>query len=138
MLKYFQPATEKNIRNMPVCKDYCDAWFEACKDDRTCFDNWLENYEAGSTLINCSTPYTCRTFHEVFGDGKGLCNGLWGDAYTYSTDKDNCTVMTFNSSMPNPNFKLTFPRSGGFMLGSALIYYASALLTFLLITADIF
>jgi len=26
---------------VPVCSDYCDAWFEACKDDLTCADEWL-------------------------------------------------------------------------------------------------
>ena len=139
MLRYFQSGSD-DVRNVPICMDYCDAWFDACKDDLTCFENWLEEYEASSTLTNCSAPYTCRTFREVYRDGKGLCDRLWGTSYAYSTDADNCTVMAFDNSMPNPNFKLTFPRSGGLsklMLGSALIY-ALALLIFLLIAADIF
>ena len=139
-MRYFQSGPDENIRNVPICMDYCDAWFDACKDDRTCFENWLEEYEDAFSLTNCSAPYTCHTFREVYRDGKGLCDRIWGSAFAYSTDADNCTVMAFDNSMPNPNFKLTFPRSGGLsklMLGSALIY-ALALLIFLLIAADIF
>ena len=140
MLRYFQPEADIIIMNVPVCMEYCDAWFDACKDDYTCFENWLEEYESALTLTNCSAPYTCRTFREVYRNGKGLCDTIWGTDYVYSTDPDNCTVMTFNNSMPNPNFKLTFPRSGGLSeltLGSILTY-TSAPLIFLLIAVDTF
>ena len=134
---FFQPETVQDVRNVPICMDYCDAWFEACKDDYTCFDNWLESYDAASILTECSAPYTCRTFHEIFKDGKGLCNQLWGDSYVYSTDMDNCTVMAFNSNMSNPNFKLTFPKSGSLsrMVFSLIVIYSLALLTFLFVAA---
>ena len=139
MLRYFQPGADKSIHDVPLCMEYCDAWFDVCKSDYTCFDNWLENFDAGTRLTNCSAPYTCRTFLDVYGNGKGLCNTIWGTDFFYSTETDSCTLMTFNSSMPNPNFKLTFPRSGGLsklMLDSTLMY-ASAVLIFLLITSDI-
>ena len=134
MLRYFQPGSGENIRDVPVCKDYCDAWFDACQDDLTCFENWLENFDFFSTNTACSAPHKCHPFRDVYENGKGICDRLWGIAFTYSTDADNCTVMAFNNSTPNPNFKLTFPRSGGLtklVLDSFLIY-VSALLIFLL------
>ena len=140
MLRYFQTEADGNVHNVPICMDYCDAWFDACKDDLTCFENWLEEYDSATTLTICSAPYTCRTFREVYRNGKGLCDTIWGTLYAYSTDVDNCTVMAFDSSMPNPNFKLTFPRSSGLsklMLGSILMH-TSALLFFLLNAADVF
>ena len=139
MLGYFQTATDGNIQNVPICAEYCDAWFEACQDDFTCFENWLEEYDPSLGITSCPANYNCRTFREVYRDGRGLCDTIWGTVYAYSTDVDNCTVMAFNNTMPNPNYKLTFPRSGSLSklkLWPTLMY-VSALLMFLLISADI-
>ena len=35
MLAYFQAGMTGYIQNVPVCADYCDAWFEACKAKMT-------------------------------------------------------------------------------------------------------
>ena len=138
MLGYFQTAADGNIENVPICADYCNAWFNACKDDYTCFENWLEEYDPSLGITTCPDSYTCRTFGEVYRDGKGLCDTIWGTVYSYSTDADNCTVMAFNNTMPNPNYNLTFPRSGSLSkLGSTLVH-VSVLLMLLLTSADIF
>ena len=127
------------IQGVPVCADYCDAWFEACKDDQTCVEHWLEDFvfDEGFTNRCPNNPDTsCRTFREEYGDGEGLCNQIWGNSIFYSTNSDNCTVMAFDNSMANPNFKLTFPQSGSMsvvMLGSTMI----PLLMFLVIAAAI-
>lgn len=137
MLRYFQTPNGGNIQNVPICAEYCDAWFDACQDDYTCFENWLEEYDPSLGITTCPASHTCRTFHEVYGDGRGLCDTIWGTAYAYSTDADNCTVMAFDSTMPNPNYNLTFPRSGSLKLGPRLIHNMSVLLMVLLISADI-
>ena len=123
------------FENIPVCSDYCDAWFDACKDDLTCVEDWIADFDFTENVNKCPAEHTCRNFTEVYGNGEGLCNRMWGATFFYSTDKNNCTVMTFNSSMPNPNFQLTFPKSGGVrssnsMVNSALVY-GSMLLMFL-------
>ena len=48
MLGYFR--ADPNIQSVPVCADYCDRWFEACKDDFTCYDNWEEAYNEASGM----------------------------------------------------------------------------------------
>ena len=79
----------------------------------TCVEHWLEDFEIDEYLaISCPRDSPCRTFKEEYGNGEGLCNQLLGNGLFYSTDSDNCTVMAFDNSLPNPNFKLTFPRSG--------------------------
>ena len=92
-----------------------DNWFEACKDDRTCLEHWEEDFVYNKYFTNScpNDPRTsCRTFEDVYGNGEDLCNKLYGNGIFYSTDSNNCTVMAFDNSLPNPNFKLTFPRSG--------------------------
>ena len=142
MLTYFQTATDGNIQNVPICAEYCDAWFDACQDDLTCFENWLEEYDPSLGIANCPAPFKCHTFHEVYRDGRGLCDTIWGTVYAYSTDADNCTVMAFNNTMPNPNYNLTFPKSASLLVklqGPTLVYniIMSSLLVFLLVSAKI-
>ncbi|UYV64180.1 FOLR1 [Cordylochernes scorpioides] len=31
---------EERFTNVPLCQSDCQSWFEACKDDYTCVDNW--------------------------------------------------------------------------------------------------
>ena len=113
MLGHFA-TNSGEIMGIPVCAAYCDTWFEACKGDLTCVESWEElayhNLSVDSTS-SCPQNSTCRTYQEVYGDGRGLCNKIWGSDYVYSTDRNNCTVMAFDNSMANPNFKLTFLRS---------------------------
>ena len=110
MLGYFQIGMTGYIQNVPVCADYCNVWFEACKDDLTCVEDWLEDFDEDEDGNNvCPANSTCVTFLERYGNGERLCNRMWGVAFYYSTDKDNCTVMAFNSSSDNPNFRLSLP-----------------------------
>ena len=140
MLGYFQVRSGAAfiIMNVPVCADYCDAWFEACKDDLTCVENLFDVFMFDDINF-CPQNSTCRTFREVYRDGRGLCNKIWGHEYVYSTDSDNCTVMAFNNSMANPNFKLTFPRSGGMsfvtLSSTIAMIHEATLLMFLAIAA---
>ena len=116
MLGYFEIGTTGYIQGVPVCASYCDAWFEACRNDFTCVDNWLEDFDFALDGVNsCPGPgnSTCVTFEQMYGNGTGLCNRMWGEAFFYSTDADNCTVMAFNNTMSNPNYRLSFPRSEG-------------------------
>ena len=111
MLGHFQIDMTGYIQNVPVCASYCDDWFEACKDDLTCVEDWLADFDYEVNGNNsCPANSTCITFRERYGDGKGLCNKMWGKAFHYSNDTNNCTVMKFDSNMPNPNYRLTFPR----------------------------
>ena len=101
---------------MPVCADYCSRWFEACKDDLTCYRNWLDVINNASGMPNyCPVDSSCQKFSAIFADSKDLCNRMWGTSYNYSTNTnvvdDSCTVMTFDNRMPNPNYRLTFPSS---------------------------
>ena len=30
------------LDSIPICADFCDAWFEACRNEFTCAENWLD------------------------------------------------------------------------------------------------
>jgi len=48
----------------------------------------------------------CRTFEEVYGNGKNLCERMYGDAFVYSTDEDKAYTMWFFDA-ENPNDDIT-------------------------------
>ena len=139
MLGHFRNVAIDNVENVPVCEDYCDEWFGAYQDDLTCVENWLDPANFAPEMSN-SCPAglaTCRTFREVYGSGEGLCNRMWGTAYRNSTNSDNCTVMAFDISRLNPNFKLKFPDSSTSKVKwNSAVMCGSALLMFLLIAAN--
>ena len=110
MLGHFEIGMTGYIQGVPVCAEYCDAWFNACKGDTTCAENWLEDFDFAADGTNtCPNNSQCVTFQEMYGSSQGLCNRMWSSAFYYETNTANCTVMRFNSSQPNPNFQLTFP-----------------------------
>ena len=53
------------VNRVPICSKYCDDWFEACKDDMTCAQDWLNGFNFTSNVYSCLTSSTCRTFSEV-------------------------------------------------------------------------
>jgi len=111
MLGHFEiPLGSGYIAGVPVCASYCDRWFEACKDDLTCVEDWLADFSFAANGSNsCPANSNCTTFKERYGDAEGMCNRMWGSAFVYSTDTSNCTVMKFDSETANPNFLLSFP-----------------------------
>ena len=111
MVERFAVGESFQIYRVPVCASYCDEWFEACKDDYTCVVNWVIRFEifAETGQNTCPLNHKCQTFTEAYGNGKGLCNKMFGISFMYSEDKDNCTVMNFPANLPNPNLLLSFP-----------------------------
>lgn len=88
-----------HLYRVPVCASYCNKWFDACKNDRTCSSNWLSSTAAGK--YDCTSNQSCQTFAEAFTDGVKMCDTIWGDQYTYSEDESNCMTMFFVDQNPN-------------------------------------
>lgn len=110
MLGYFQIGTTGYIQHVPVCASYCERWFQACRNDLTCVEDWLADFDYAEDGINsCPMNSSCLTFEQRYGNATGLCNRMWGNAFFYSEDEDNCTVMAFDGTQENPNFQLSFP-----------------------------
>ena len=92
---------------VPICASECDAWYAACKDDRICVENVLEDYNRTVNYVaKCPRDKKCITYAEMYGSGKNLCEKLWGDSYRYvqkDNDVNNCMKMWFTPGSENPN-----------------------------------
>ena len=85
---------------IPVCANYCNEWFDACKDDLTCVTNW-EIWPTTNGQYSCPAGSNCTTFASRYVNGSGLCNLMWGNVYTYSTDENTCKTFNFYGKNPN-------------------------------------
>ena len=45
---------------------------------------------------------------QVYKDGKGLCNSIFGSAFNYTENNQDCMTMNFVGA--NPNANVTKPR----------------------------
>ena len=53
------------VKGVPICADYCDKWFDACKNDMTCAEDWLEHFIITSGQNICRADCKCLKFSEV-------------------------------------------------------------------------
>ncbi|KAG8441411.1 hypothetical protein GDO86_006957 [Hymenochirus boettgeri] len=62
---------DTGINDIPLGSEFCDQWFEACRNDLVC------------KLTNESTPTCadgCATYEVMFkSGGKDLCDNIWGE-----------------------------------------------------------
>ena len=91
---------DPSFTSIPVCANYCNEWFDACKDDYTCVTNW-ETWPTTNGSYSCPAGSSCTTFASRFVNGSGICNDLWGNVYSYSTDINTCKTFNFYGKNPN-------------------------------------
>ena len=104
---------------VPVCSEFCDNWFTACADDMSCVSNWITDWDTAENGSNfCPENSTCSTFSELYTDGRGLCETLWGNSFLYSNDSVSdpnrlCLVPSFPVGQTNPNDEVVMRLLGG-------------------------
>ena len=113
---------------VPVCSDFCDNWFDACKTDQICVENVLEDYNFTVHGENfCPANKSCITYEAMYGNGKNLCEKMWGGSYKYTKANDdysNCLLM--DGSTP-PTKKPTVDSKGFVNKACALLVFLFAL-----------
>lgn len=66
----------------------------------------------------------CKTFAEIYGNGKNLCQNMWDGAFKYEEDEDNAYVMWFFGDNPNENMtKKLLPHVNDTELGMCHLDY---------------
>eukprot|EP00112_Aurelia_sp_Birch-Aquarium-sp1_P019784 Seg4961.2 transcript_id=Seg4961.2/GoldUCD/mRNA.D3Y31 product="Riboflavin-binding protein" protein_id=Seg4961.2/GoldUCD/D3Y31 len=123
---------EEVVSGVPICASICDRWYEACKTDQICVENVLEDYNFTITGQNlCPKDKPCKTYKQMYGSGKALCEKMWGSSYSYTLEdktSSNCMVMRFTGKNPNqyvqrPAKKI--PSNGVSLCASTLLLVAS-------------
>ncbi|KAM4796196.1 folate receptor gamma-like [Rhinophrynus dorsalis] len=95
---------KERILNVPLCKEDCETWYDDCKFDYTCMENWHVGWNWTSKTNMCPTGTMCRRFFQVYPTAKDFCEKVWSNSYKYTTDvrgSDRCMQMWFDGRNPN-------------------------------------
>ena len=104
--KKSKKTRRERMVDVPVCATECDAWFEACKDDLTCSNNW-GNYKTWNyTSKMCKME--CKTFKEYFETPSKFCAMIFNHSFKYANGKpgEDCMVLWPNATSGNINAKV--------------------------------
>jgi len=110
--------------DVPLCKTDCDSWFDACKNDFTCIDNWTKFSweripgEKGKWNV-CPKGTKCKPFSEIFQNSQQFCERIWDNSYKYTPDDQPCMRMSFEGSAGNPNDQVALWKVGQDEVNSA-------------------
>lgn len=61
------------IYRMPIQAQYCDAWYEACKNDYYCYEastgdnSWFKHSSVHAKGLCTAASGNCKTFADIFG-----------------------------------------------------------------------
>ncbi|XP_071951641.1 folate receptor gamma-like [Antedon mediterranea] len=91
----------ERYKGIPLCESECNAWWDACRYDTTCMENWTKGWDWSTGVNVCPAGTTCRTFEETFGSASNMCHQIWGGAFNATPDNEQCMVYYFNGVNPN-------------------------------------
>lgn len=79
-----------------ICKFDCDEWFDVCRDDLICLNNWgnfiIWNWKIGMCKMEC------KIFKDYFGDFEKFCNKIFNFLWRYIEGKvgEDCMILWLN------------------------------------------
>lgn len=106
-LQINQKFRKERFIDVPLCATDCDHWFNDCAEDYTCTKNWGRNFDWKGGINKCPVGSTCKPFNQIFKDSKEFCETIWDNSFKYTSNSDYCMRLWFNSTMQNPNDKVS-------------------------------
>jgi folate receptor len=65
LFRWHVKGTNATIKGVPICGDYCDDWYDACKEDETCAKDWVVGFNSSNNMYTCPRGSECKTFKQV-------------------------------------------------------------------------
>ncbi|XP_067423833.1 riboflavin-binding protein-like [Emydura macquarii macquarii] len=77
---------------VPLCQNFCDDWYEACKNDSTCIRSWITDWEWDDNGENhCKNE--CIPYNKMYANATDMCQSMWGDSFKVSNSSCLCLQM---------------------------------------------
>ncbi|XP_068036895.1 folate receptor alpha-like isoform X2 [Anomalospiza imberbis] len=97
---------KERIRDVPLCQEDCEQWWEDCQDAVTCKVNWHKGWNWTTGTNQCPKGAMCQKFKFVFPTAAALCEQIWSGSYRYTSyhrGSGRCIQMWFDPTQGNPN-----------------------------------
>jgi len=99
-----QTWRKERIVGVPLCREDCETWWEDCKDDLTCKNDWHYGWDWKTGVNHCPAGAFCRRWTDVWPTAQAMCEQVWSGSYRatqLSQDSGRCMRLWFKG--PNPN-----------------------------------
>jgi len=121
---------DMKIRNerffkVPLCASSCIDWYEDCKEDYTCTENWSRNFEWVNGTNRCPAGSKCYQIARLYRTAKSFCEKVWDHSWQYTEDKEPCMQVWFQPGGGNPNDVVARLRAAQ-LTGNSATYIHSA------------
>ncbi|KAJ8410851.1 hypothetical protein AAFF_G00188080 [Aldrovandia affinis] len=93
-----QTWRKERILHVPLCLEDCDTWWNDCKNDLTCKEDWHTGWDWSTDWNQCPKGAACRSFTEIFSNAQNMCEKIWSYSYKYTTytkDSGKCMQLWF-------------------------------------------
>lgn len=101
--KVTMKTRKERFYQVPLCRSDCETWFNACRDEYTCTDNWMRNFVWDKQGNKCLNGTECKTFQEIFKTAENFCQMIWDDAWLVKDNSEPCMRLWFDGDAGNPN-----------------------------------
>ncbi|XP_052793667.1 folate receptor gamma-like isoform X3 [Mya arenaria] len=106
--------------DVPLCHSECDAWWEDCRDDFTCVENWSRHFNWTSDGAKCPANTECVTFETMFKNSTNFCEKVWDHSWKVVNDSnpEGCFVMWWQEDTANPNYDVAYRKAQAIVSGA--------------------
>ncbi|XP_073517278.1 folate receptor alpha-like isoform X2 [Phyllobates terribilis] len=104
-----QSWRRQRIVDVPLCKEDSEAWYNDCKDDYTCMENWHKGWNWTDGVNKCPAGTSCRKIGVVFPSVKDFCEKLWSNSYKFTEHlrgSGRCMQLFFLNTSATANVKV--------------------------------
>lgn len=108
-----QKIRKERFVGVPLCQTECDAWWDDCKDDFTCIENWGRGFDWSSGTAKCPLGSTCKPFSEIYKNSSDFCEKVWDHSWEVVPDSnpDGCFLMWWSDDSENPNTQVALRKA---------------------------
>ncbi|KAJ3590310.1 hypothetical protein NHX12_008263 [Muraenolepis orangiensis] len=95
---------KERILDVPLCKEDCHSWWEDCKNEHTCKNNWHSGWDWASGINQCPQDAKCQKWTDIYPTPRSMCEQIWSKSYLYTEhakDSGKCMQLWFNQTNPN-------------------------------------
>ncbi|CAG5098565.1 Oidioi.mRNA.OKI2018_I69.XSR.g15781.t1.cds [Oikopleura dioica] len=91
-----QRTKSHRLWKVPLCRNDCDAWWNACKAELTCTDDWYggfsweQNVDGKWRNLCKNSTDTCKRIDSWFSSSTAFCEGIFKNDYEVVGSKDLC------------------------------------------------
>lgn len=113
--------------NLPLCSDECNKWWNSCKSDSTCIENWTRGFDWSTGTNKCPKNTQCKKFSKIYKSAKDFCEKVWDYSWKVVPQEKPCFRVWFNEDH-NPNDIVALQKAVQMFSGGPNISYISLLL----------